>query len=105
MTDPEFPDRTYVEPLIPEIAERLIPKERPAALLPQPARQTALNLAVALLRHAGVPRVEGARVRGRALELEPGDDHDRPRVRRPHLRRAAHSRDRRAHHPEEIEEH
>ena len=50
MTDPEFADRTYVEPLIPEIAERIIAKERPDALLPTLGGQTALNLAVALAR-------------------------------------------------------
>ena len=53
MTDPEFADRTYVEPLIPEIAERIIAKERPDALLPTLGGQTALNLAVALA-HRGV---------------------------------------------------
>ena len=47
MTDPEFADRTYVEPLLPEIAERIIEKERPDALLPTLGGQTALNLAVA----------------------------------------------------------
>src|SRR5437773_11961181 len=34
MTDPEFADRTYIEPLLPEIAERIIAPERPDALLP-----------------------------------------------------------------------
>ena len=53
MTDPEFADATYVEPLIPAIAEAIIAKERPDALLPTLGGQTALNLAVALA-HAGV---------------------------------------------------
>jgi carbamoyl-phosphate synthase large subunit len=48
MTDPEFADRTYVEPLTPEIVEAIIRKERPEALLPTVGGQTALNLAVAL---------------------------------------------------------
>src|SRR5258705_7036240 len=48
MTDPEMADRTYVEPLTPEIAEQIIAKERPDAVLPTVGGQTALNLAVAL---------------------------------------------------------
>ena len=48
MTDPELADRTYVEPLTPEIVEAIIAKERPDAVLPTVGGQTALNLAVAL---------------------------------------------------------
>ncbi|HEX4825742.1 MAG TPA: carbamoyl-phosphate synthase large subunit [Candidatus Polarisedimenticolaceae bacterium] len=48
MTDPSVADRTYVEPLIPEIVERVIERERPDAVLPTVGGQTALNLAVAL---------------------------------------------------------
>src|SRR5262250_1800702 len=48
MTDPQTADRTYIEPLIPEILERIIERERPQALLPTVGGQTALNLAVAL---------------------------------------------------------
>jgi carbamoyl-phosphate synthase large subunit len=48
MTDPEFADVTYVEPLTPEICELIIEKERPDALLPTVGGQTALNLALAL---------------------------------------------------------
>ena len=48
MTDPEFADRTYVEPLTLEIAEQIIALERPDAVLPTVGGQTALNLAVAL---------------------------------------------------------
>ncbi len=48
MTDPEFSDRTYIEPLLPEFVERIIEKERPDAVLPTLGGQTALNLAVAL---------------------------------------------------------
>jgi carbamoyl-phosphate synthase large subunit len=48
MTDPEMADRTYVEPLTPEILERIIAVERPQALLPTLGGQTGLNLAVAL---------------------------------------------------------
>ncbi len=48
MTDPEFADRTYVEPLTPEIVEAIIARERPDAVLPTLGGQTALNLALAL---------------------------------------------------------
>ena len=48
MTDPEFADRTYVEPLTPEVVAKIIEKERPDAVLPTVGGQTALNLAVAL---------------------------------------------------------
>ena len=48
MTDPEISDRTYVEPLTPEIVEKIIARERPDAVLPTVGGQTALNLAIAL---------------------------------------------------------
>ena len=48
MTDPEFADRTYVEPVTPEFVERIIAKERPDAVLPTMGGQTALNIALAL---------------------------------------------------------
>ncbi|MGB3559235.1 MAG: carbamoyl-phosphate synthase large subunit [Geitlerinemataceae cyanobacterium] len=48
MTDPETADRTYIEPLTPEIVAKVIEKERPDAVLPTMGGQTALNLAVAL---------------------------------------------------------
>jgi carbamoyl-phosphate synthase large subunit len=55
MTDPELADRTYVEPLTVEMAEAIIRKERPDAILPTVGGQTALNLTVALAeaRHPG----------------------------------------------------
>ncbi len=48
MTDPEIADRTYVEPLTPEVLAAIIEREKPDALLPTVGGQTALNLAVAL---------------------------------------------------------
>ena len=53
MTDPEFADATYVEPITPEIVEKIIAKERPDALLATLGGQTALNTAVAM-HEAGV---------------------------------------------------
>ena len=45
MTDPQLADATYIEPITPEIIEKIIAKERPDALLPTLGGQTALNLA------------------------------------------------------------
>lgn len=48
MTDPDIADRTYIEPLIAPVIEKIIEKERPDALLPTLGGQTALNLAIEL---------------------------------------------------------
>ncbi|MBF0478268.1 MAG: carbamoyl-phosphate synthase large subunit [Candidatus Omnitrophica bacterium] len=48
MTDPEFSDHTYIEPLTPEFVEAIIAKERPDAILPTLGGQTALNIAMKL---------------------------------------------------------
>ncbi len=50
MTDPEFADRTYIEPLVPEVLEAIIAREKPDAILPTLGGQTALNLALELHR-------------------------------------------------------
>ncbi len=50
MTDPEMANRTYIEPLTPEMVEKVIAKERPDALLPTMGGQTALNVAVSLAK-------------------------------------------------------
>jgi carbamoyl-phosphate synthase large subunit len=49
MTDPEFADRTYVEPITVEVVEKVIDRERPDALLPTMGGQTALNTTVGLV--------------------------------------------------------
>jgi carbamoyl-phosphate synthase large subunit len=56
MTDPELAERTYVEPLTPEVVERIIERERPDAVLPTVGGQTALNLAVALAERGVLDR-------------------------------------------------
>ena len=56
MTDPDFADKTYVEPLVPEILEKIIEKEKPDALLPTIGGQTALNLAVSLAESGALER-------------------------------------------------
>ncbi|MDA1099902.1 MAG: carbamoyl-phosphate synthase large subunit [Proteobacteria bacterium] len=48
MTDPEFADATYIEPITPDIVRKIIAKERPDAILPTMGGQTALNTAMAL---------------------------------------------------------
>ena len=48
MTDPEIGDRTYIEPILPEVIEKIIEKERPDCLLPTLGGQTALNVTVKL---------------------------------------------------------
>ncbi|MEC9046620.1 MAG: carbamoyl phosphate synthase large subunit, partial [Planctomycetota bacterium] len=48
MTDPEMADRTYVEPITPDVVAKIIEKERPDAILPTLGGQTALNCAMQL---------------------------------------------------------
>src|ERR1700740_456537 len=48
MTDPEFADRTYIEPLTADVLEAIVERERPDAVLPTLGGQTALNLAMDL---------------------------------------------------------
>ncbi len=52
MTDPEFASRTYIEPITPEVVEKIIAREKPDALLPTLGGQTALNCAMDLVRTA-----------------------------------------------------
>ena len=77
MTDPEFADRTYIEPLTPEIAEKIIARERPDALLPTLGGQTALNLSVALA-YSGVLAKYGVKLIGASLEaIETAEDREK----------------------------
>jgi carbamoyl-phosphate synthase large subunit len=74
MTDPEYADRTYIEPLTPEAVEAVLERERPDAVLPTVGGQTALNLAVELSRRGVLDRL-GIRLIGasrRAVEV--GED-------------------------------
>ncbi len=63
MTDPEFSDKTYIEPLIPEFVEKIIRVERPDALLPTLGGQTGLNIAVNLDK-AGILKKYGVELIG-----------------------------------------
>ncbi|GAB3784520.1 carbamoyl-phosphate synthase large subunit [Nocardioides ungokensis] len=67
MTDPEFADATYVEPITPEFVEKVIAKERPDALLPTLGGQTALNAAIAL-HERGVLEKYGVEMIGASFE-------------------------------------
>jgi carbamoyl-phosphate synthase large subunit len=74
MTDPEYADRTYVEPLTAEVVTKILERERPDAVLPTVGGQTALNLAVELSRSGVLERL-GIRLIGasrRAVEI--GED-------------------------------
>src|ERR1700748_3740816 len=77
MTDPEFADATYVEPLTPEFVEKVIEVERPDALLATLGGQTALNLAVAL-HDCGVLERYGVELIGADIEaIQRGEDRQR----------------------------
>jgi len=56
MTDPEFADRTYIEPITAEVIEAIIEREKPDALLPTMGGQTALNVAMELYRNGALGR-------------------------------------------------
>ncbi len=77
MTDPEFADRTYIEPLTAEVAAQVIERERPDALLPTLGGQTALNLAIELAE-SGVLERFGVKLIGASLEaIKKAEDRDR----------------------------
>ncbi|MBI4245262.1 MAG: carbamoyl-phosphate synthase large subunit [Planctomycetes bacterium] len=67
MTDPEFADKTYIEPLTVESLEKIISKERPDALLPTLGGQTALNLTF-LLHEKGIIDNYGVEILGASAE-------------------------------------
>src|SRR5216117_3347225 len=74
MTDPEFADATYIEPITPDFVEKVIAKERPDALLATLGGQTALNTAVAL-HDAGVLDKYGVELIGADIEaIRRGED-------------------------------
>jgi carbamoyl-phosphate synthase large subunit len=77
MTDPEFADATYIEPLTAEFVEKVIAAERPDSLLPTLGGQTALNLAVAL-HDAGILEKYGVELIGADIEaIQRGEDRQR----------------------------
>jgi carbamoyl-phosphate synthase large subunit len=74
MTDPATADRTYIEPITPEVVAQIIEKERPDAILPTMGGQTALNTAVSLAK-MGVLEKYGVELIGAKLEaIEMAED-------------------------------
>ncbi len=74
MTDPEFADRTYIEPITPAVVEKIIQRERPDALLPTLGGQTALNCAMSLFESGTLER-HGVRMIGaNADAIRRGED-------------------------------
>ncbi len=80
MTDPGTADRTYVEPLDPDVLERIIEKERPDALLPTLGGQTALNLTMELVERGVLDRYGVEVIGARPDAIATAEDRDRFKV-------------------------
>jgi carbamoyl-phosphate synthase large subunit len=74
MTDPEFADRTYIEPITPEIVEKIIIREKPDALLPTLGGQTALNTAMALYNSGVLEKHNVQMIGANADAIKKGED-------------------------------
>src|SRR6059058_4112777 len=74
MTDPEFADRTYVEPITPEVIEAIIEREKPDAILPTLGGQTALNAAMELNRNGALARHGVKLIGANAQAIAKGED-------------------------------
>ncbi len=74
MTDPETADRTYIEPLTPEIVERVIERERPDVMLPTMGGQTALNIAVTLAKNGVLERYGVELIGAKLAAIEMAED-------------------------------
>jgi carbamoyl-phosphate synthase large subunit len=74
MTDPEIADRTYVEPITPEIVAKILEKERPDAILPTLGGQTALNTAVALAKNGTLDRLGIELIGAKLHAIEKAED-------------------------------
>src|SRR3954452_14840607 len=74
MTDPEFADRTYVEPITPEVIEAIMEREKPDAILPTLGGQTALNAAMELYRNGALARHSVKLIGANAQAIAKGED-------------------------------
>jgi carbamoyl-phosphate synthase large subunit len=74
MTDPEFADRTYIEPITAEVIEAIIEREKPDALLPTMGGQTALNAAMELYRNGALARHKVKLIGANAKAIAKGED-------------------------------
>ena len=74
MTDPETAERTYIEPLTPELVEKVIAQERPDAILPTMGGQTALNLAVSLAQNGVLEKYNVELIGAKLPAIEMAED-------------------------------
>src|SRR5438067_2442294 len=74
MTDPEFADRTYIEPITAEVIEAIIDREKPDAILPTMGGQTALNAAMELYRNGALARHKVKLIGASAKAIAKGED-------------------------------
>jgi carbamoyl-phosphate synthase large subunit len=74
MTDPEFADRTYIEPITPEVVEAILAREKPDAILPTMGGQTALNVAMELNRNGALARHNVKLIGANAQAIAKGED-------------------------------
>ncbi|MEY2520461.1 MAG: carbamoyl-phosphate synthase large subunit [Verrucomicrobiota bacterium] len=74
MTDPEFADRTYIEPITPEVIEAILEREKPDAILPTMGGQTALNAAMELNRNGALARHGVKLIGANAQAIAKGED-------------------------------
>ncbi|MBA2434311.1 MAG: carbamoyl-phosphate synthase large subunit, partial [Chthoniobacterales bacterium] len=74
MTDPEFADRTYIEPITPEVIELILEREKPDAILPTMGGQTALNAAMELNRNGALVRHGVQLIGANARAIAKGED-------------------------------
>ena len=74
MTDPDFADATYIEPITPEVIETIIAKERPDAILPTLGGQTALNAAMALHERGILEKYDVELIGARVEAIQKGED-------------------------------
>ncbi len=74
MTDPEFADRTYIEPITPEVIEAIMEREKPDAILPTMGGQTALNAAMELNRNGALARHNVRLIGANAQAIAKGED-------------------------------
>ncbi|WP_022872856.1 carbamoyl-phosphate synthase large subunit [Nesterenkonia alba] len=77
MTDPEFADATYVEPIDPDVVAKIIAKERPDALLPTLGGQTALNTAIALDKAGVLAEYDVELIGANIAAIELGEDREK----------------------------
>ncbi len=74
MTDPEFAHRTYIEPITPEVVEKIIIRERPDALLPTLGGQTALNTSMSLFKSGTLDKYGVKMIGANAAAIDKGED-------------------------------